>query len=128
MKILNLYCNHLIYIIILLTIFFSKIIVANENLENRVKNLTLELRCMTCQNQSVYESQSDFSKNIIKVVEEKFLEGLNKDEIKSFLVNRYGEYILFKPILDKKNLLLWLFPFILLTISFIVFLIKLIKK
>ena len=101
----------------LLFLFFSSSVLSNESLENKIKKLTLELRCMTCQNQSVYDSDSDFAKDIKIIVEEKFNEGLNEKEIKFFLTERYGEYILFKPYFNTKNLLLWLFPFILLVFS-----------
>ncbi len=82
---------------------------------------------MTCQNQSVYDSDSDYSKDIKLLVKEKFKEGLSEREIKDFLTKRYGEYILFKPYFNSKNLFLWLFPFILLVVS-ILFLIKNSKK
>ena len=100
---------------------------ANEIMDDKVKKLTLELRCMTCQNQSIHDSDSDFSKDIKKIVKEKFEEGLNEKEIKEFLTKRYGEYILFKPYFNSKNLVLWLFPFILVIISMLA-LIKTSKK
>jgi cytochrome c-type biogenesis protein CcmH len=90
---------------------------ASEIMDDKVKKLTLELRCMTCQNQSIHDSDSDFSKDIKTLVKEKFEEGLNEKEIKEFLTIRYGEYILFKPYFNSKNLVLWLFPFILVIIS-----------
>ena len=77
---------------------------------------------MTCQNQSVYDSDSDYSKDIKKFVKEKFEEGLNEKEIKKILTKRYGEYILFKPYFNSKNLFLWLFPFILLILSIMILL------
>ena len=103
-------------------------LIANESIEDRVKKLTLELRCMTCQNQSVDDSDSDFANDITKIVKEKFKEGLSEKEIKVFLTDRYGEYILFKPYFNSKNLFLWLFPFVLIIASVFVFLIKLKKK
>ena len=112
---------------ILLTLFFSFSTYANEKIDNKVKKLTLELRCMTCQNQSVHDSDSDYSKDIKKFVKEKFKEGFNEKEIKKILTKRYGEYILFKPYFSIKNLLLWVFPFILLILS-IGFFIKNLKK
>ena len=102
--------------------------VAKESTEDRVKKLTLELRCMTCQNQSVSDSDSDFAKDISKIVEEKFKDGLSEKEIKIFLTDRYGEYILLKPYFNSKNLLLWLFPFILVIASMFVFFKKIKKK
>ena len=109
-------------------LFFSCSLYANESIEEKVKKLTLELRCMTCQNQSIYDSDSDYAKDIIRVVEEKFKEGLSDKEIKEFLTERYGEYILFKPYFSSKNLLLWLFPFILIIASMLIFIRNLKKK
>jgi len=107
---------------IFIVLFFSFSSYANESIDNKVKNLTLELRCMTCQNQSVYDSDSDYSKDIKIFVKEKFKEGLNEKEIKKILTKRYGEYILFKPYFNSKNLFLWLFPFILVILSMIILL------
>ena len=103
-------------------LFFSFSSYANEGIDNEVKKLTLELRCMTCQNQSVYDSESDYSKDIKIFVKEKFEAGLTEKEIKKILTERYGEYILFKPYFNSKNLFLWLFPFILVILSMIILL------
>ena len=73
------------------------------------------------------DPETSFAKDIIQIVENKFLEGKNEDEIKNFLVSRYGEYILFKPKLDNKNLILWLFPFVLFLGFFVFFIIRLKK-
>ena len=73
---------------------------ANEDIEQKVKKLTLELRCMTCQNQSIYDSDAEFSNDIKKIVKQKFEQGKSEIEIKMFLVERYGEYILFKPLIN----------------------------
>ena len=108
-------------------LFFSFSSYSSEGIDNKVKKLTLELRCMTCQNQSVYDSDSDYSKDIKIFVKEKFEEGLKEKEIKKILTKRYGEYILFKPYFNSKNLILWLFPFILLIVCILV-LIKNLKK
>ena len=96
---------------------FSNSVFSSENLDIKIKELTLELRCMTCQNQSVYDSDSEFANDIKIIVKEKFNEGLDEKEIKIFLTERYGEYILFKPYFNLKNLLLWIFPFVILLIS-----------
>ena len=107
---------------ILFFLLFSFSSFANESIDTKVKKLTLELRCMTCQNQSIHDSDSDYSKDIKIFVKKKFEEGLNEKEIKKILTERYGEYILFKPYFNSKNLFLWLFPFILLILSMIVLL------
>ena len=103
-------------------LFFSFSSYANVIIDNKVKKLTLELRCMTCQNQSVYDSDSDYSKDIKMFVKEQFEEGLTDKEIKKILTERYGEYILFKPYFNSKNLFLWLFPFILVILSMFILL------
>ena len=105
----------------------STSVLSSENLENRIKELTLELRCMTCQNQSIYDSESEFANDIKIIVKEKFNEGLDEKEIKIFLTERYGEYILFKPYFNLKNMLLWIFPFLILLVS-LGFFIKKLKK
>ncbi|MDC0045244.1 cytochrome c-type biogenesis protein CcmH [Pelagibacteraceae bacterium] len=119
---------NLIYKILLSFIFITLSFQANtkEDINEKVKRLTLELRCMTCQNQSVYDSEAEFSNDIKNIVQTKFEEGKTEKEIKIFLAERYGEYILFKPMIDYKNLFLWAFPFVLLAISlfFIVFKVK----
>jgi len=112
----------------LIFLIFSFCSYASESIDNKVKRLTLELRCMTCQNQSVYDSDSDYAKDIKKLVEEKFKQGLSEKEIKDFLSERYSEYILFRPYFNSKNLILWLFPFILVISSMFVFLRNLKKK
>ena len=107
----------ILYTAVLSFIFFSFKIYAVENIDQRVKNLTLELRCMTCQNQSIYDSDAEFSNDIKKIVKQKLQEGKSERDIKRFLVERYGEYILFRPLMNYNNIFLWSFPFILLIIG-----------
>ena len=115
------------FILVFITfVLFTNFLLA-ENIADKVKKLSLKLRCMTCQNQSVYDSDSDFAKDIMKIIEDKFNEGKTEKEIILLLSDRYGEYILFEPLLNKRNIFLWLFPFTLLFIS-IVFFIYYVKK
>ena len=109
---------------IIIFIFFTFKIYAVENINERVKNLTLELRCMTCQNQSIYDSDAEFSNDIKKIVKQKLQQGESERDIKKFLVERYGEYILFRPLMNYNNIFLWSFPFILLIIGLFFVLIK----
>ena len=120
--------NYFKLFFLLFIFIFSNNSYANKDLGDKVKKLTLELRCMTCQNQSVNDSNSDFAEDVKKIVEEKFKEGLNEKEIKNFLTERYGEYILFKPYFNSKNILLWLFPFILAISSIAIFMRNIKKK
>ena len=122
MKLSHFYKN--LHIIILSFVFFTLKIFAVENIDERVKKLTLELRCMTCQNQSIYDSDAEFSNDIKKIVKQKLQEGQSELDIKIFLVERYGEYILFRPLMNYNNIFLWSFPFILLIIGLFFVLIK----
>ena len=114
----------ILHITILSFMFFTFKIYALENIDERVKNLTLELRCMTCQNQSIYDSDAEFSNDIKKIVKQKLQEGESEKDIKKFLAERYGEYILFRPLMNYSNIFLWGFPFILLIIGLFFVLIK----
>ena len=114
----------ILYLTIFCLIFFCSKANAFENIDERVKNLTLELRCMTCQNQSIYDSDAEFSNDIKKIVKNKLQEGESELEIKKFLVERYGEYILFRPLMNYNNIFLWGFPFILLIFGLFFVLIK----
>ena len=105
-------------------VFFTFKIFAVENIDERVKKLTLELRCMTCQNQSIYDSDAEFSNDIKKIVKNKLKAGESERDIKKFLVERYGEYILFRPLMNYNNIFLWSFPFILVIIGLFFVLIK----
>ena len=114
----------ILHIAILSFIFFTFKIYAIENIDERIKNLTLELRCMTCQNQSIYDSDAEFSNDIKEIVKQKLQEGETERDIKKFLVERYGEYILFRPLVNFNNIFLWSFPFILLIFGVFFVLIK----
>ena len=116
---LNLFYNKINSILIFICIFFGSFAFAQNNIEKQVKDIALQLRCMTCQNQSIYDSDADFSKDIKKNIAIQLKQGKNEREIISFLVDRYGEYIVFKPLLNKKNIFLWVFPFALFLFSLI---------
>ena len=113
---------------ILSFLFFSLKTYADGNIDEKVKSLTLELRCMTCQNQSIYDSDADFSNNIKNIVKQKLKEGKSERDIKEFLVERYGEYILFRPLINYSNIFLWSFPFILLVFGLFFIFIKTKRK
>ena len=82
---------------------------ANQDVDKISKNL----RCLICQGQSVYDSQSDFALTIKMLIKNKLQEGESEDEIYDYLKTLYGEWIVYDPEFNKKNLLLWVFPLIL---------------
>ncbi len=72
------------------------------------------LRCLVCQGQSVADSNSDFASTIKLVVQDQISEGKTKEEIYDFLISKYGEWIVYKPTLNKNNFLLWFLPYLIL--------------
>ena len=69
------------------------------------------LRCLVCQGQSIADSNSDFAATIKLVVQDQVDEGKTKNEIYTFLISKYGEWIVYQPTLNKSNLLLWILPY-----------------
>lgn len=120
--------NKLILIIFNFLIFlFSSITLSDETIDEKVKKITSNLRCMTCQNQTIYDSNAEFSQNIRQIVRQKLINNKNEKEIINFLVARYGEYIVFTPQLNRRNIFLWFFPFLIFAISFVFFIFRLKK-
>ena len=117
--------NFLIFVYIISIFLFTTN--SQANIENEIQDITSKLRCMTCQNQTIYSSDAEFSLSIKKIVREKLENNESKKEIIDFLINRYGEYIIFEPKFNKQNLFLWLFPFVILALS-LVFLTLRIRK
>ena len=79
----------------------------NNDLENKIfKNL----RCLICQGQSVYDSQSDFAESMKIVIREKLGEGMSEDQIYFYLKEKYGAWLLYDPELNKNTFLLWSIP------------------
>lgn len=87
-----------------------------EKTDQQLRELSAELRCMVCQNQSLLDSDSELAKDLKNIIYEKLKEGKSKKEIKEFLVKRYGEFILFRPLFNYTNLILWSAPLIFLFI------------
>ena len=91
---------------------FQKLSIAN-NISSEVDKISKNLRCLICQGQSVYDSQSDFALSMKKLIKNKLENGKSEKEIYQYLKNKYGEWIVYDPEFNKKNLMLWIFPLIL---------------
>ena len=98
--------------LILLLYFSFNFSYANE-INTKVDQITKNLRCLICQGQSVYDSQSDFAISMKLVVKNKIDEGKEEEEIYDYLKNKYGEWIVYEPELNQNTLLLWSIPLIL---------------
>jgi cytochrome c-type biogenesis protein CcmH len=92
--------------------------------ENKLLKVYKNLRCLVCQGQSIADSNSDFAATIKLVVQDQFNEGKTEDEIYKFLTSKYGEWIIYQPIFNKNNFLLWALPYALFICGgFIIFLV-----
>ena len=97
-------------------------ILKNQEQELRARNISKNIRCMVCQNQSIDESNAPLAKDLRILIREKIKDGKNNEEIYKFLTDRYGDFILLNPPLKSNTLALWFLPFIFLAIGiFIVF-------
>ena len=87
---------------------------ANDVLKNKIlKNI----RCLICQGQSVYDSESEFASSIKLIVNRKINEGLKEKQIYQFLREKYGDWVIFDPQLNKNTYVLWLLPLLLFLIG-----------
>jgi len=101
-----------ILLILFLILSFQKLLMANNN-SLTVDKISKNLRCLICQGQSVYDSQSDFALSMKTLIKNKLQEGKSEKQIYDYLKNQYGEWIVYDPEFNKKNLILWIFPLIL---------------
>ena len=97
-------------------------ILKNQIQELRARNISKNIRCMICQNQSIDESNAALAKDLRILIRNKIQEGKKDEEIYKFLTDRYGDFILLKPPFKSSTLALWFLPFIFFIVGlFIVF-------
>jgi len=87
-------------------------VLENQKQELRARNISKNIRCMVCQNQSIDESSSPLAKDLRILIRNKIKEGNRDEEIYKFLTDRYGDFILLKPPFKLSTLALWFLPFI----------------
>ena len=87
---------------------------ASPQAEERARNLSEQLRCLVCQNQSIDESDAPFAKDLRVAIRSQITQGKSDSEIIAFLRERYGDYILLNPPFSERTALLWITPFALL--------------
>ena len=104
---------------IMLTILSGNLFADNKMLisEERVTDISLQIRCMVCQSQTIDDSDAPLAKDLKQLVRKMVYEGKSDDEIFDFLRSKYGDYILMKPRFNLSNLLLWVGPFFILIIG-----------
>jgi cytochrome c-type biogenesis protein CcmH len=82
----------------------------NQEQQDRFNQLTEELRCLVCQNQTLADSDAPLAHDLRSEAHEMLLAGNSNDEIKQFMVERYGDFVLYRPPVQKNTYLLWLGP------------------
>ena len=101
-----------VFIVIFLFTSFSDL--KSDEEKNKLNNEILKnIRCLICQGQSVYDSESDFAASIKLIVDQKLNEGLKEEQIYNFLREKYGNWIIYDPGMSKKTFILWLLPILL---------------
>ena len=101
-----------ILITLILVTSFSEL--KSDEINNFLKNKILKnIRCLVCQGQSVYDSESEFASSIKLIVDRKINEGLKEKQIYQFLREKYGDWVIFDPQLNKNTYVLWLLPLLL---------------
>src|SRR5438046_6988162 len=83
-------------------------------MEARLRNLSQELRCLVCQNETLADSRADLAEDLRKEIREQMQQGKSDQEIIAFLTQRYGDFVLYKPPVKATTYLLWFGPFVLL--------------
>ena len=95
---------------LIIIFFIININFLNAQSENLSNKITKNLRCLICQGQSVYDSDSEFANSLKILVNKKLNEGLNEKQIYNYLKDKYGDWILYDPGFSKNTYFLWLFP------------------
>lgn len=90
---------------------------ADPKLEARAQHLGKELRCLVCQNESIEDSNADLAKDLRIIVRERIAGGQTDEQVRSFVVDRYGDYVLLKPPFKASTLVLWVGPFVFLLVG-----------
>lgn len=93
------------------------LVFTSQEQQDRFDKLTKELRCLVCQNQNLADSDAELAHDLRREVHELLLSGRTDDQIKQFLVDRYGDFVLYRPPVQTNTYLLWLAPLILLLIG-----------
>lgn len=86
-------------------------------LDARVMRIAGELRCLVCQNESIADSTADLAHDLRREVREMFVAGKNEDDVRAFMAQRYGDFVLYDPPVKRSTLLLWIGPGVLLALT-----------
>lgn len=89
----------------------------NPELEAKVQRVAQELRCLVCQNQTIADSNAELAQDLRREVRSMLVGGASEDEVRRFMVGRYGDFVLYRPPFQATTLALWVGPFVLLLVG-----------
>lgn len=113
---------------LLAILIWSASVRADDALDARLKTLETQLRCLVCQNQTLAESNAPLAEDLRREVRELAVSGKSDDDIRAYLVARYGDFVLYKPPVKSTTYALWFGPFVLLALGLGVWLVVLRRR
>lgn len=116
------------YVLFFLVLSSFNLFALNEQQEERAQNIFKEIRCLVCQGQTIYESNSEVAEDLKVLINEMIVSKKSDKEIKNFLTSKYGDWILMTPPVNRMTYFLWYSPFIILIFGFIFFINKFLKS
>jgi len=106
----------------------APLVQANPELEKRVMALSEELRCLVCQNQTLADSHAELAMDLKQQVREKLASGMSDKDVVDYMVERYGDFVMYRPPMKGTTFLLWFGPFVLLVGGILVLVRKLSRR
>jgi cytochrome c-type biogenesis protein CcmH len=111
-----------------INVFAAETVVDETQVETRLKALSTELRCLVCQNTTLADSNAGLAEDLRNEIRTLLREGKTDEEVKAYLVARYGEFVLYRPPVQANTLLLWFGPFVMLFIGVVILVVVLKKR
>ena len=103
--------------ILVVTLWATALNAQDPSLEKRVAALAEELRCLVCQNQTLADSNAPLAQDLRNQIREQLAKGASENEVREFMVARYGDFVLYKPPLKASTVALWAGPFVFLILG-----------
>jgi len=108
-------------VLVFIVSFTGRAFSETADLDRRVADLAAELRCLVCQNQSLADSNAELAVDLRRQIREQLERGASERDVIGFMVQRYGDFVLYRPPLKASTLLLWCGPFLLLGLGLFLF-------
>lgn len=118
------------FLLFVAVLAFSGLVLGKEDpvLEQRVRALSLQLRCLVCQNQTLADSNAPLAEDLRNQIREQLGRGASEQEVVDFLVARYGDFVLYNPPLKASTALLWSGPFLFLALGFFILIFRMKRR